>query len=54
MKEGMFFINQAVKVQDGHDNFGAKNIREAHRYEQLFLELRFKIKARAINPEPSV
>lgn len=50
MKEGMFFIDQAVKVPDGNDSFGEKNIREARRYQQLFLELRFKIRSRSIDP----
>ena len=53
MKEGIFFIDQAVKVPDGNDNFGAKNIREARRYQQLFLELRFKIRSRVIDPDES-
>ena len=55
LKEGSFFIDQSIKSMDGHDSYGAKNMREARRYQQLFFELSYKIRSRAIEPEdPSV
>ena len=51
LKEGTFLVDQAVKAMDGNDSFWAKNMREARRYQQLFLELSFKIRSRAIDPE---
>lgn len=50
LKEGLILIDQAVRSKDGQDNFLAKNMREARRYQQLFLELRSKMRSRAISP----
>jgi hypothetical protein len=55
LKEGMFFIDQLIKLMGGQDSYWEKNMREARRYEQLFLELSYKIRSREIDPEePSV
>lgn len=48
LKEGMFFVGQAIKSMDPNDSFVAKNMREARRYEKLFLDLQYKIKSREI------
>ncbi len=50
LKEGTLLIEQAVRSMDGQDSFLAKNMREARRYQQLFLELQFKIRSREIAP----
>lgn len=55
LKEGMFFIDQLIKSMGGQDSYWEKNMREARRYQQLFLELSYKIRSREIDPEePSV
>lgn len=51
LKEGIFFIERATRSMDGQDNYWAKNMREAHRYQQLFLELQTQIRHRAIDAE---
>lgn len=48
LKEGTFFVGQAIKSMDPDDSFIAKNMREARRYEKLFLDLQYKIKSRDI------
>jgi tetratricopeptide (TPR) repeat protein len=48
LKEGAFFVGQAIKSMDPDDRFTAKNMREARRYEKLFLDLQYKIKSREI------
>lgn len=48
LREGMFLIDQVVKSMDGHDSYWAKNMREARRYQQLFLELHSSIRSRTI------
>lgn len=48
LKEGMFFVGQAIRLMDSDDSFVAKNLREARRYEKLFLDLQYKIKSREI------
>lgn len=48
LKEGAFFVAQAIKSMDSGDRFFAKNMREARKYEGLFLELQYKIKSREI------
>lgn len=48
LKEGLYFVGQAIKSMDSNDSFFAKNMREARRYEGLFLDLQHKIKSRVI------
>lgn len=48
LKEGMFFIDQVIKSMATDEGVIAKNVREARRYEQLFLDLQYKINSRAI------
>lgn len=48
LKQGMFYVTQAIKTMDPEDRFTAKNMREARRYESLFLELQHMIKSRQI------
>lgn len=48
LKEGTFFIDQAVRSMDGQDSYWEKNMREARRYQQLFLKLHSSIKSRTI------
>lgn len=45
LKKGMLFVGQSIKSIDHNDSFTAKNLREARRYEQLFLILQYKIKS---------
>lgn len=46
LKQGVIFVSQALKSMDSKDSFGSKNMREARRYEQLFLELQYRINSR--------
>lgn len=48
LKQGVFYVTQAIKTMDPDDNFTAKNMREARKYENLFLELQHMIKSRQI------
>lgn len=48
LKEGAFFVGRAIKLMDPDDSFSAKNMREARRYEGLFLDLEYKIRSREI------
>ncbi|MCX5541490.1 hypothetical protein M3A49_18625 [Paraburkholderia sp. CNPSo 3076] len=48
LKEGAFFVGQAIKLMDTNDSFIAKNMREARRYEDLFLDLQSKIRSREV------
>jgi hypothetical protein len=48
LKDGVLFVGQAIKLMDRDDSFFAKNMREARRYEELFLDLQYKIKVRGI------
>lgn len=48
LKEGIFFVGLAIKTMDPGESFFAKNMREARRYEQLYLELQYRIKSREI------
>lgn len=48
LKQGTYLIGQAIKSLDPADTFVAKNMREARRYEALFLDLQHKIKSREI------
>lgn len=48
LKQGVVFVGQAIKSMDLEDSFISKNMREARRYEKLFLELQYMIKSRQI------
>ena len=48
LKQGVYFVSQAIKLIDPEDRFISKNMREARRYEKLFLELQYMIKSRQI------
>jgi Tfp pilus assembly protein PilF len=48
LKQGVVFVGQAIKSMDLEDSFISKNMREARRYEKLFLELQYVIKSRQI------
>ena len=48
LKQGAGFVAQAIRSMDSEDNFYAKNMREARRYENAFLELQHMIKFRRI------
>jgi Tfp pilus assembly protein PilF len=51
LKDGAQFVGQAIRSMDADDGFLAKNMREARRYENLFLDLQNKIRFRNITPE---
>lgn len=48
LKQGVFYVSQAIRSMDPEDSFTAKNMREARRYENLFLALQHMIKSRQI------
>lgn len=48
LKQGVIFVDQAIRSIDPEDSFISKNMREARRYEKLFLELQHRIKSRQI------
>ncbi len=54
MKQGVIFVEQAIKSMDPKDSFMSKNMREARRYENLFLELQHQIKSRQIVADDTV
>lgn len=54
LKQGVIFVEQAIKSMDPKDSFISKNMREARRYEKLFLELQHQIKSRQIVAEDTV
>lgn len=54
LKQGVVFVGQAIKSMDHEDSFISKNMREARRYEKLFLELQYVIKSRQIVADDAV
>lgn len=44
LKKGMALVGRAIKSMDRNDSFNEKNMREARKYEQLFLILQHRIK----------
>lgn len=54
LKEGTFFIGQVIKAMDNDDAHVEKNMREARRYDRLFLDLQYKIKSREILADDAV
>ncbi|MGY3040799.1 tetratricopeptide (TPR) repeat protein [Rhodanobacter sp. TND4EL1] len=51
LKEGQFLVSQAMKTLESGDDFFVKNMREARKYEQLFLDLAYRIRRREIETD---
>lgn len=54
LKDGALFISQAIKLMDPDDGFFEKNMREARRYEKLFLDVQYKVNIREIAADSRV
>lgn len=51
LRQGATFISQAIKLMDPDDIFLTKNMREARKYEDLFLNLQHRIKVRELKAD---